>query len=75
MPKTGGKVPTRSYGQIIELELIEDLKKVHKPKKQFAYQIDVTWTDSSTRRVYRLVLRYTYYCSNLVCDSVSIVIQ
>ena len=48
-------MPTRSYGQIIELELIEDLKKVHKPKKQFAYQIDVTWTDSSTRRVYRLV--------------------
>ncbi|XP_063684941.1 uncharacterized protein LOC134819101 isoform X2 [Bolinopsis microptera] len=64
MPKTGGKVPTRSYGQIIELELIEDLKKVHKPKKQFAYQIDVTWTDSSTRRVYRSYDQlYELYCS------------
>lgn len=53
MPKVGGKVPTRTYGQIVELELLEDLKKIHKPKKQFAYQIDVSWTDSSTRRVYR----------------------
>ena len=53
MPKVGGKVPTRTYGQIVELELLDDIKKIHKPKKQFAYQIDVSWTDSSTRRVYR----------------------
>jgi hypothetical protein len=53
MPRAGKNVPTRSYGQIVELEVIEDLKKVHKPKKQFTYQIDVTWTDSATRRVYR----------------------
>ena len=51
-------MPTRVYGQIIELELIEELKKIHKPKKQFAYQIDVTWTDSSTRRVYRFSLTF-----------------
>ncbi|KAL5266297.1 hypothetical protein ACHWQZ_G003650 [Mnemiopsis leidyi] len=64
MPKVGGKVPTRTYGQIVELELLEDLKKIHKPKKQFAYQIDVSWTDSSTRRVYRSYDQlYELYCS------------
>jgi len=53
MPKVGGKVPTRTYGQVIELELVDDLKKLHKPRKHCAYQIDVTWTDSAVRRVYR----------------------
>lgn len=52
MPKASGRVPSRTFGQIVELEVLEDLKKVHKPKK-IAYQIDVSWTDGVTRRVYR----------------------
>jgi len=53
MPKAAARFPKRTFGSVIELQLSPNIKKVSKPKKHFAYEVAVTWTDSTARTVYR----------------------